>query len=257
MAIYNTMHHYNTFGLREHWLSKFLANARAFFSNDEHGLNPKTQIPVLKHWLQEAGIITLPECNLTKTGETLAKKYNFARNAAWEIIWIALTYESKVAEWYSKDIPFNQQLTLQELKARITTHPQNENLCGRTLQNALAALRNTFKESPLGNAIPIGVTTGRTHLVRKPAATLSPAAAAYSLYRHAEKNHWHNLTVSEFYQKDGVHQQFGLPRPTFETILRTLTEEHHHVLHAELNFGLDNIILRKDIQADDIPSMLL
>jgi 3'-phosphoadenosine 5'-phosphosulfate sulfotransferase (PAPS reductase)/FAD synthetase/ferredoxin len=251
---------YNTFGLREHWLAKFLSAPDIFFLNEDHGLNVRKQIPALKHWLQEAGIIELPDAKPTKIGTIFTKKYNLSKNAVWEIIWVNLTSGSEVAKWYMKDIPFDRPLSPDELKARLTEYYINSKFSARTLQNALVAIRNTFKESPLGSSVPVGVTINKTQFIRKSSSTVSLAAIAYSLYRYAERNQRSNLTVGEFYketQKDGIYRQFGLPRGAFETALRTLTEEKNHVLHADLNMGLDNISLREDIRAEDIPAMLL
>jgi hypothetical protein len=251
---------YNNFGLREHWLAKFFANTVSFFENEEHGLNVRKQIPSLKHWLQEAEIITLPGAKITKAGTALAEKYNFSKGSVWELIWINLTLNSEIAKWWSENMVYDRPLMVAEIETLVIEYYADTKYSPQTVRNGLNGLRNTFKESPLGGAIPIGVTIDKTHLVRKSVATVSLVAIAYSLYRYAEKNQRHNLTVSEFYkeeQKDGIYRQFGLPRPAFETALRTLTEEKNRVLHADLNMGLDNIALREDIRAEDIPRMLL
>lgn len=68
------------------------------------------------------------------------------------------------------------------------------------------------------------------------------------------------LTVSEFYdenQKEGIYRQFGISRETLEKILLSLQEESNHVLRAELNMGLDNIILREDLTSKDILKLML
>ena len=84
--------------------------------------------------------------------------------------------------------------------------------------------------------------------------------AAYSLYKYAEQQGRYSLTISEFYddnQKNGIYRQFGLNRETFERLLLSIQEESNHVLRAELNMGLDNILLREDLNSTDIIKMML
>jgi len=258
-----TITKYDNFGLRELWLAKYFATHEIFFENEEHGLNVTKQIPALKHWLREAEVIEiLPSrvVRITTMGKALAKRYTYSRDAVWHIIWINLTLNSGIAKWYSETMPFDQPRTIAELEVLLLEYFSDSKYSPQTIRSALNALRNTFKESPLGDAVPVGVSIDKTHVVRKSATSVSLAAIAYSLYRYAEKNQRHNLTVSEFYretQKDGIARQFGLPRPAFETALRTLSEEKNRVLHADLNMGLDNIALREDIRSEDIPGLLL
>lgn len=83
---------------------------------------------------------------------------------------------------------------------------------------------------------------------------------AYSLYRYAERQKRYMLTVSEFYdenQREGIYRQFGISRETLEKLLLSLQEESNHVLRAELNMGLDNIILREDLTSKDILKLML
>ena len=125
------------------------------------------------------------------------------------------------------------------------------------------SLMNTFKDSPLGTDIHVGIVSKESNkivLSRLPHNDISLVAAAYSLYRYAERQKRHMLTVSEFYdenQKEGIYRQFGISRDTLEKLLLSLQEEGNHVLRAELNMGLDNIILREDLTSKDILKLML
>jgi hypothetical protein len=132
----------------------------------------------------------------------------------------------------------------------------------RTLKNPLNSLLNTFKESPLSSVIPIltSVTINKKPAYVRKSHDVSLVAFAYSLYRYAELHNRYSMTISEFYnndQKEGVYRQFGLNREIFEQNLRSLQMDSNHVLRAELNMGLDNIILREDLSSFDIIKMLL
>lgn len=68
------------------------------------------------------------------------------------------------------------------------------------------------------------------------------------------------MTVSEFYNQDqseGIFRQFGISREDLERLLLSLQEDSNHVLRAELNMGLDNIILREDLTSIDILKLML
>ena len=190
----------------------------------------------------------------------LSQKYAKSKNRIWEIIWINLTEKSEISHWFSATIDFNKIYTKTEMESLLKDSYESS---PTTLSNGLNALRNTFKESPLGKAVSIGVLTQvdkKPALIRQPYNDISPVAVAYSLYRYAESKKRYALTVSELYdtkQTEGVYRQFGVPRERFETILRTLKEDQNRVLNADLNMGLDNINLREDLTSIDILKMLM
>lgn len=248
-------------GLREVWLKKYFANHENFFNDDSHGLNPRYQIPPFINWIREAGILQESNKSISEAGELLRTHFATNANAVWEIIFINLTENSEVTKWYFSEVPYGKNLTRQELEIMIQdSYPD---LKDRTLKNPLSSLLNTFKESPLGGDVPVGVPTSvsrKPGIIRKPHNDLSLVATAYSLYRYAEKSGRYSLTVSEFYnpeQKDGIVRQFGIERDAFEQNLRSLEEENNHVLRSELKMGLDNIILREDLKSEDILKLLL
>lgn len=248
-------------GLREMWLKKYFERYNSFFDDDSHGLNPRYQIPPFINWIREARILNQTDKSISDFGKMLAASFEANNLAVWEIIFINLTENSEIAKWFFVSVPFNQNLTKQELEIMIQdAYPD---LKDRTLKNPLNSLLNTFKESPLGKDIPVGVYTmvdKKPGVIRRPHNELSLVAAAYSLYRYAEKTGRYSLTVSEFYdpeQKNGIVKQFGIEREPFEQILRSLEQDANHVLRAELKMGLDNIILREDLKSDDIINLML
>ena len=130
-------------------------------------------------------------------------------------------------------------------------------------KNALGSLQNAFVSSPLGEKLSVGLITKENNkpvFNRNPYNDISLCSVAYSLFRYAERKKRYSLTVSEFYdenQKEGIYRQFGISRDIFERLLLSLQEESNHVLRAELNMGLDNIILRDDLKSIDILKMML
>lgn len=253
---------YNTFGLRERWLAYYLDNYKSYSKNSAHGLNVDKQYPRFIDWLSDAGITTNGPETITETGLLFANNYQKKSIAIWEIIWINLCDGSDLFSWYISQFHTNKEYPRKDVDHSFSNQFPQETEPVR--KNALKAFLNTFKESPLGLAIPVCIPTikGKNviSITRRAHNELSMVAAAYSLYRYAERQKRYTLTVSEFFdesQKEGIYRQFGIDRTVFERLLLSIQEESNHVLRAELNMGLDNIILRDDLTSVDILKLML
>lgn len=248
-------------GMRERWVANYFNTYETFFDNNDHGLNPKYQIPPFINWLREAMILSQDGKSITESGLYMAEAYKTKPQVVWELIFIGLCDNSEICNWYHSSIGFSHSYSREETD--IILQESYPDLQDRTLRNPLNSLLNTFKESPLGSSIPVGVIEkerNKVIITRRPHNELSMVAAAYSLYRYAERKKRYTLTVSEFYdenQEEGIYRQFGLDRAVFERLLLSIQEESNHVLRAELNMGLDNIILRDDLTSVDILKLML
>ena len=248
-------------GMRENWVEKYFDTYETFFDNNEHGLNPKYQIPPFINWLREAYILNAEDKNISEAGLYMAKAYRAKSQIVWELIYIGLCDNSEICSWYHSAIDYNRSYTREEMD--IILQDSYPELKDRTLRNPFNSLLNTFKESPLGSSIPVGVLgkeQNKVTLIRQPHDGISLVALAYSLYRYAERKKRYSLNVSEFYdenQTEGIYRQFGISKDTLESLLLSLQEEGNHVLRVELNMGLDNIILREDLTSVDILKLML
>jgi 3'-phosphoadenosine 5'-phosphosulfate sulfotransferase (PAPS reductase)/FAD synthetase/ferredoxin len=252
---------YNIFGLRQGWLSYYFNNAETYYDNDLHGLNTKKQLPRFETWLRDAEIMNISDKKISELGNILKRHYANNPMRVWEIIWINLCFNSDPVKWFYEEIEFGRIYKKVELEVLMQDYFQNSAVV--TLEVALTALFNTFKESPLDKEMKIAElikNSGKTDVLRQPYNNISPVAVAYSLYRYAESRKRYALTISELYdskQTEGIYRQFGVSRERFETILRTLKEDKNRILNADLNMGLDNINLREDLTAMDILTMLM
>lgn len=254
-------HYRDGMGLRQIWLERYFNTYETFFDDDTHGLNVKYQLPPFINWIREAGILNMEDKHISEMGKLLASKYSVFLNPVWEIVFVNLCYNSEICNWFHSNIQFNKVYSREEMD--VILQGCFPDLMDRTLRNPFNSLLNTFKESPLGKDIPVGVQRKEKNkplLVRQPHNDLSLVAVAYSLYRYAESVGRWSLTVSEFYnenQREGIYRQFGIERDVLERKLRSLQEEGNHVLSVELAMGLDNILLRQDLNSLDILKMLL
>ena len=183
----------------------------------------------------------------------------------WEILWINLSENSQIVQFYTSTVKFNHPYTKVELLEYMIE--RFEGINSNTLKNPLGALCNMFgiiDQTILGDQLQQGkiIAKGKTveSVTRNAHNKISLVALAYSLYRYAERKKRYSLNVSEFYdenQTEGIYRQFGISKETLESLLLSLQEEGNHVLRAELNMGLDNIILREDLTSVDILKLML
>lgn len=256
-----TINRYNNFGFREKWLQFFMENVDTFFDNDDHGINKENQMNPFLNWMRDSDILKSDSKELTDIGHLFANKYATKSDLIWEIVWVNLTCNSEMCNWYAYSVGYNKPYTKSEVEIMMETTLSMYSSSVR--KNALGALQNAFVSSPLGEKLSVGVITkvnNKPVFNRVPFTDISLVTVAYSLFRYAERQKRYLLTVSEFYdesQKEGIYRQFGINKDTLGRLLLSLQEENNHVLRVELNMGLDNIILREDLKSIDILKMML
>lgn len=256
-----TINRYNNFGFREKWLQFYMEHVDTFFENDEHGINKENQMNPFLNWMRDSEIIKTDSKEITEIGRIFSDNYTSKSDIIWELIWINLTCNSEICYWFANNIAYNKPYPKSEIEVLMETSLSEYSSSVR--KNALGSLQNAFVSSPLGEKLSVGVITKENNkpvFSRLPYNNLSLTAVAYSLFKYAERQKRSSLTVSELFaddQEEGIYRQFGLNRETFERLLLSIQEESNHVLRAELNMGLDNILLREDLNSTDIIKMML
>lgn len=256
---------YSTFGMRDEWVAAFFDALDKWFDGYA-GLGPK-QIPAMLNWLREAELVDKNEKKVTELARMLKPVYQSNPLAAWQIIWINLSFNSAIANWYVNTVDGTTSYTKQELVELLKE--RYPNLKGATLKNPVDALVNTFCCSPLGTEHPqdggslcVGCYTLKhqrqvEHVSKAGTSKISSAAVAYLLYKNAQENNMYELTVSDIYEKGcmGVKNVFNMDQPSFLNSLRGLT--NYEVLSADLLGGLENIHLAKELSPLAILSKML
>lgn len=255
---------YSTFGLREEWLSSFFDQMDDWFDGYAK-LGPK-QIPAMLNWLREAELVEAKEKKVTKLAIALKPYYESNPMMVWQIIWINLSFNSAIANWYVCHVNTEAEYSKQELVELLKE--EYPNLKGATLKNPIDALVNTFCNSPLGtvdiyndNSLRIGLLEKKgvqVKTVRKYGTSkITSLAVAYSLYKNAETNDMYELTVSDIYEKGymGVHNIFNMDSENFLNALRGLT--NNEILSADLLGGLENIHMASEFSSFDVLTKML
>lgn len=239
---------YKNFGLREEWLNDYLNNLDAYWMSN-HGLNENYQIPSLKAWLRDAEIID-ENNNATELAKLLSNQEIMVNypNLIWEIVWINLSYNSFIVNWYTKNISIDTNCSQKGLEGMIKE--QYGAYKEKTVHNAVYQLRRTLKESPIGSVLRQYEEISKDTFKRETYKDISCEALAYSLYKYAVSRKIFSLRIFDLYKQDaagGPQKEFNLLRNDFENTLRSLNSKVNRVLVAELNMGLDNITLRDDL----------
>ncbi len=237
---------YKNFGLKEEWVESYLLERDDFWSSN-HGLNVNYQIPSLKSWLKDAEIIDSKN-NITALGNLLADNRVDYPELVWEIIWINLSYNSFIINWFNCNIPAYSDYSSKAMEAMI--REQYPSYKEKTVHNAVYQLQRTLKESPVGSTFSQMDVISKDTFKRNPYEDLSAEAIAYSIYKYAQNKGIYSLRVADFYSADvenGVAKEFAIPKNILEKGLRSLNSNTNRVIVAELNMGLDSITLREDL----------
>lgn len=237
---------YKNFGLKEEWVENYFVECDDFWTSS-HGLNENYQIPSLKCWLRDAEIID-EKNNITELGRFLADNRSDYPDLVWEIIWINLSYNSFIVNWFNCNIFANSEYSSKDME--ILIQDQYPSYKPKTIHNAVYQLQRTLKESPIGADFSQMESVSKDRFARKPFDDLSPEAIAYSIYKYASKKNIYSLRIADFYYHEtngGIAKEFAVPKSVIEHGLRSLNSNNNRVLVAELNMGLDNITLREDL----------
>ncbi len=252
---------YSTFGLKERWVRSFFENSDSYFETGNNDLGPK-MIPAAINWLKDAGLMNRREKTISDLGLYLKEKYPPTPNVVWEIMWINFYYNSAVVKSYVDRVPWWKNLSKKELL--ILIKEDYPDISESTVQNAVGALLNMLSNTPLGGEVDVGSIVKKGNAVvsitRNPYASVSPACAAYSLYRTAEEYKRYNFRLSEFYSgvlKGGVNSLFGTVEDNLKKLLRGLQQNPNAVVQVDLEKGLDNINLREDYTSLQVLKFIL
>ncbi|MCD8295580.1 MAG: phosphoadenosine phosphosulfate reductase family protein [Clostridia bacterium] len=243
---------YKTFGLRDEWIDEFVRDPERFWDSTLLG---SAMFDSFKAWSKDAGLLDSKN-QITPFGKILASIYVENSSLFWEIIWINLSYSSFIVNRFATLIKPGTAFDKKYISDLICSRESVSSLT--TLNNAVGALFDMFKNSPIGEEFEQAQVLNKI-FTRRAYDNLSVEAVAYSLYLYGEKNNTTEFRVSDFYGDDGmagIYVEFGISKNALLKKLRYLSSEADRVIVAELNMGLDHITLRKDLTATSALELL-
>lgn len=249
---------YQTFGLRNEWLASFINEPEQWIEMNKLGLGNR-QIQSMVAWLKDCELLDKTK-NITELALLINKRFKNDELILWSIVWINLSYNVNLINWFSLNINWGERFSTRELVELIISYDPNSKI--KTTSNAINSLVNMFANSPLNDKFRIGKLDKKSnirYISKIGSDEINPIAIAYSLYKYAEHKKRYNFTVSELYRKEcngGPYKQFGISKEKFENILRGLQENRNQIVKIDLTANLDNIFLREDVTSIEVLKLL-
>lgn len=256
------MNPYQHFGLRQAWLEHYMSEGVNCFTQ---GVLGTRQYEGLKVWLKEGGLIvankdkSLSETELSEKLKIMGP-YN---PLTWAVIWANLAYNSVITRWYCLNTEIGATYEKGDLVVMI-----GENYSKSNRENAITALAETLRQSPIGSALkqglPIELTKSTFSYFREGWDYPHAVALLYSLYLYAERTGRKTFSFTELVNANnnqdakGIspHMIFGIEPKVFREQVQGLAMSYPKHIRVSFVANLDNIIL-EDYTSTDILDLAL
>ena len=251
---------YRHFGFHRTWLECFFDYGINYFDMGQLG---SIQYYALKFWLQDSGLLTLPN-----KGEKIGvptplcnklRSLGAGNPLVWAILWTNLAYTSSIVNWYMLCTKSGEMQTKDELVFML-----GDNYSESTRDNAVAALFQTFRESPVGavlkQGIPIPISGNSYKFLKEGWSNPEAIAVLYALYKYAEETGKYTTTLTALENARGNAEAkgvdpvsiFGLNPANFKEILQDIAIAYPNHLRVVFQQDLDNIVLVPEKKAIEI-----
>lgn len=251
------MNPYQHFGLRQAWLEHFMDAGVQCFGQ---GVLGNRQYDALKVWLKESGIVAVNNDKALYVTELGKKLCSFGPYdpLTWAIIWANLAYNSVISKWYCLSAEIGSTYEKGDLVFMI-----GDEYTKSSRDNAITALTETLRQSPIGSAlqqgIPIELTKSTYSYLRAGWETPHAVALLYALYLYAEHTGRRAFTFSELVgtrnnpDATGMSPSdiYGIDVKAFREQVQGLAISFPKYIRVSFISNLDNIIL-EDFRSLDV-----
>lgn len=258
------MNRYQTFGFRRPWLEHFFEHGPDCFTMGQLG---NRQYDSLRVWLREAELLT-PSSKGEKSGiptelcERL-RPLSAGNPLVWAIIWTNLAYNSIITKWYMLYAKVGETYDKAELVFLL-----GDDYSPSTRNNAVTALLETLRHSPLGAVLKQGIPIpdgASFKFIKQGWDTPEAVAILYALYKFAEETGRFTFTLSGLANirtnagAKGVDPVsiFGLNPDKFKAIVQDIALQYPDYIRVAFVQDLDNIILVPEKRANDILDLVI
>ncbi len=257
------MNRYQHFGLRRPWLEHFFAMKENCFTAGQLGTR---QYDSLKVWVKEAGLLSASGKG-TKAGvpTPLFEKLEHlgaGNPLVWAIIWTNLAYNSIISKWYMLNVPSGDTYEKNELVFQL-----GDDYSKSTRDNAVTALLETFRHSPIGSVLKQGIpiASGSSYKFSKQGWNTPDAVAIlYAIYMWAEATDRYDFTLSQLETARGNADAkgvdpvaiFGINPEKFKDILQDIALQYPDYIRTTFVADLDNVKLFPQFKSIDILDLI-
>ena len=243
---------YQTFGFRKVWLRYFMEEKNDFWKCGKLG---KYQFDGFKVWLKEA---ELTDKNMFSDLAKKMENKDVDDIKVWAVILNNIVYNSTILKWYIQTISFNLNY---DTKTIVMLLGDSQSISSR--ENAITSLKETFRHSPIGTELGVGVCELKGNSVvsitRTGWANPNPLVILYSLYKFAEKSDgYYSFTLTYLcdntIERAGISptQIFGVNQKTMKEKLQNLATDYKEFISVSFNKDLDNIDLKREKTSLDV-----
>ena len=258
------MNRYQHFGLRRPWLEHFFENKEDCFTMGALGTR---QYDALKVWVREANLLTATGKG-DKSGVVtpLFEKLHplgAGNPLTWAVIWANLAYNSIIVKWYMLHAPAGEIYEKSDLVFLL-----GDDYSQSTRDNAVTALLETFRHSPIGSVLKQGIPipSGNSFKFSKQGWN-SPDAVAilYALYLWAEATGRYTFTLGQMESARGNSEAkgvdpvsiFGINPSRFKDILQDISLQFDKYIRTTFVADLDNVQLFPEYKSIDILDLIV
>lgn len=252
---------YKTFGFRQEWLELYLEAPDTFWENDRLGVD---MFYAFDKWAREINLID--EKKVASKYMDRMIKLGGDSPILWGYFYVNMAYNSPIVNWFIRSTNMGVSYSNDDLMVML-----GDGLKERTRKNALASLKDTLRNSPIGWLL------GQGNLEIKGRSIISitktgwqepePLVILYSIYRFAEKmNHLYSFTLSDLLddsdEREGLSPSiiFGISREALKSILQGLANTYSSYIQVDFNKGImENIDLpagKNGNRAEDVLSLI-
>ena len=263
VMILKGMDRYKTFGFRRTWLEHFFADKENCFTMDRLG---NRQYDALKVWLRESNLLTATGKGDKSGVPTMLfeklQPLGAGNPLTWAIIWTNLAYNSIIVKWYMLNAPAGEIYDKNDLIFML-----GDDYSKSTRDNAVTALLETFRHSPIGTVLKQGIPipSGNSYKFSKQGWNTPDAVAIlYALYLWAEVTGRYTFTLSQMTAAGGNDAAkgvepmsiFGINPDRFKDILQDIALHFDKHIRTTFVADLDNVQLFPEYKSLDILDLI-
>ena len=225
------------------------------------------QYDALKVWVREANLLTATGKGdksgvVTPLFEKL-RPLGAGNPLTWAVIWANLAYNSIIVKWYMLHAPAGEIYEKSDLVFLL-----GDDYSQSTRDNAVTALLETFRHSPIGSVLKQGIPipSGNSFKFSKQGWN-SPDAVAilYALYLWAEATGRYTFTLGQMESARGNSEAkgvdpvsiFGINPNRFKDILQDISLQFDKYIRTTFVADLDNVQLFPEYSSIDILDLIV
>jgi phosphoadenosine phosphosulfate reductase len=253
------MDHYKHFGLRQNWLEHYFEYGVDCFNQNELG---NLQYFALRVWLREANLLSASnkgdKSGLPTVLFEKLKPLGPFNPLVWAVIWSNLAYNSVIIKWFMLSVQPGEVYDKNDLIFML-----GDDYSKATRDNAVTALLETFRHSPIGPTLKQGIPLQSGNNFRYSKEGWYPPVAElilYSLYLWAETTGRYTFSLNQLAESRGNPEAigvdpvsiFGLNSSSFKGILQEIALHLDKYIRVTFVMDLDTVHLMPEIRSLDI-----